>query len=260
MAEMGGEEEESSPSLDSSLSEGGGTSEQDDAIDYYALIRIPDPRNMTLVQLGTLLESRIADRREVYEAERTNITRYMLCCFFKHAIRYFNQEEGNTIKYYIESWEDSQIRLEQREKALGDRFVTLFEQGDILLFQSVNDPAVHYQVTLLRSIQLYATGEGQLVPIRSNDAETNYRLEEIRVTPNGYAPTHSCALTKGGFSIAVFDHCWNPTPFVREIAVYPGFMAVTPGPHENVVTDAVKSLKILLEGVHSWRYRNMGAS
>ncbi|KAI9328885.1 hypothetical protein DFJ73DRAFT_861174 [Zopfochytrium polystomum] len=254
MAEMGVEEEASPPqseefgtTVDSSLIEGGGMSEQDYVIDYYALSRIPDPRNMTLEQLGVLLESRIARCPRIYERDRTIITRYTLCCFFKHAIRYFNEEEGNTIKWYVDDWSEWRMTLEERETKLGDKLLTFFEQGTVLLLQGINDPAVQYQVTFLRSIQLYATGEGHLLFMQTYDGEVNYKLEEVNSVFNDYASVHSCALIGEGLTIAVFDYCWNPCSFIRQTAATFRFMAVTPGPHEELVRGAAKSLEFLLE-------------
>ncbi|KAI9354281.1 hypothetical protein DFJ73DRAFT_827314 [Zopfochytrium polystomum] len=221
--------------------------ETEDDVDYYALSRIPDPRSMTLDKLGLLLESRIARCPQIYERHRTNITRYILCSFFKHAIRYFNQEEDNTIKYYREAWTDWQMTPDQRETRLGDKLLTFFEQGTVLLFQSISDSSVQYKVTFLRTIQLYATGEGHFVLMRPNNAQANYNLEVVNAPANDHVSAHSCALTDEGLAIAVFDHCWNPSFFIRQIAETSRFMAVMSGPHEKLVRHAAKTLGFLFE-------------
>ncbi|KAI9331016.1 hypothetical protein DFJ73DRAFT_86527 [Zopfochytrium polystomum] len=202
---------------------------------------------MTLDELGVLLESRIAKCPQFYERARVFITRNILCCFFKHAIRHLNQDEGMITRHYDEFWWDRHFTPALRERILGDKLVTFFDKGDVLFFQGISGSTGCYQVIFLRVIQLYTTGEGHLVFMRSDNDDANYELKQTTTVPSGHAPTRSCALIEGGSGIVVFDYCWNPRYFIRHMATTYRFTAVTPGPHEELVRDAVKNLEFLLE-------------
>ncbi|KAI9339541.1 hypothetical protein DFJ73DRAFT_846403, partial [Zopfochytrium polystomum] len=223
MAELGGEEEASPP--------------QWSEPNLYALSKIPDPTNTTIAQLRPLIDAKLAIAGNVDEIERLLIARRVVCCFFKHAMRFFNQNEDTMNRDYCELWFDRNMTQQQQTEALGDELVTLFRSGTVLYFDRLGEATGYYKVTFLRDVECYVTGRVLFVENVLNGQTANYNVESMDGPPEDCSSEHNCVLLYEGKEIAVLDYCWDPASALAFCMRLSEAVGVTRGALEKTVRE-----------------------
>ncbi|KAI9358936.1 hypothetical protein DFJ73DRAFT_136087 [Zopfochytrium polystomum] len=219
---------------------------EDGTLDYDNLCRIPDPTNLTLVQLASLYRARVTSSNNLHPYDKLAIKQHILSCFFKHAMRYFNESDDSLMRGYLEGWTETQLTTSMRVGILGDELKTLFTPDTVLYFKTNSNNWSLSKVTFHREIQSYVTGKGLFVYARSNNSELNYSVQEVPASAGQPSKTHSCVLLGRGSMIAVLDQCWEPSLFLDEVMTdMDGIIGVTEGPLSNLVVDRLAELSAL---------------
>ncbi|KAI9339536.1 hypothetical protein DFJ73DRAFT_846394, partial [Zopfochytrium polystomum] len=208
------------PNVDTAMAELGGEEEalllQWSEPNLYALSKIPDPTNTTIAQLRPLIDAKVALAGNVDEIWRSLIAQRVVCCFFKHAMRFFNQNEDTMNRDYCELWFDRNMTQQQQTEALGDELVTLFRSGTVLYFDRLGEATGYYKVTFLRDVECYVTGRVLFVENVLNGQTANYNVESMDGPSEDCSSEHNCVLLYEGRKIAVLDYCWNAASAVDD--------------------------------------------
>ncbi|KAI9358922.1 hypothetical protein DFJ73DRAFT_757813 [Zopfochytrium polystomum] len=191
--------------------------ETEDEVDFLALSRIVNPTDVTISQLYSLFQTRVDKMGVIGHHLRWSISEYLLCCFFKHAIRFFNADEDGVVRHYADGWMDRDMHTEQRTKALGEKLTTLFRAGTVLYFDRVLQDTGYYKLVFLRDIECYVSGAGLLLPKVTDGEVNNYSLEDAIDAPDPSPSEPNCILLRGGSTLAMIDCCWNTDSFIHDI-------------------------------------------